>query len=188
MSPPRGEHKARMQLQECSSAANLESAKHKGEGFDKNGAVQQNNVAMHNIWLKLGGSSGRPHSENAAETKENDVTAIKLPEMPQAVRELAAKNLDQAQAVCTQLLDGARKAQETMKTMTPAIPMLEGLSGVQERALKFAEQNIDAGFSLAKELSQAADLTEMLQIQNKHVQQLLHSFSAQTQELIPTAK
>ncbi|MGO9474933.1 MAG: phasin family protein [Rhodomicrobium sp.] len=116
------------------------------------------------------------------------MTAIKLPEMPQAVRELAAKNLDQAQAVCTQLLDGARKAQETMKTMTPAIPMLEGLSGVQERALKFAEQNIDAGFSLAKELSQAADLTEMLQIQNKHVQQLLHSFSAQTQELIPTAK
>jgi hypothetical protein len=116
------------------------------------------------------------------------VTAIKLPEMPQAMRELAAKNLDQAQAVCTKLMDAARKAQETMKTMIPASPMLEGLSGVQERALKFAEQNIDASFSLAKELSQAADLTEMLQIQNRHVQQQLHAYSAQAQEFLAAAK
>ena len=42
------------------------------------------------------------------------MTAIKLPEMPQAMRELAAKNLDQAQAVCTKLMDAARKAQEFM--------------------------------------------------------------------------
>ena len=116
------------------------------------------------------------------------MTAKTLPEMPQAMRELAAKNLDQAQAVCTQLLDGTRKAQETMKTMIPAIPMVEVLSGVQERAMKFAEQNIDAGFSLAKELSQAADLTEMLQIQCRHVQQQLHAYSAQAQEFMPAAK
>ncbi len=116
------------------------------------------------------------------------MTAIKLPEMPQAMRELAAKNLDQAQAVCTKLMDAARKAQETMKTMIPASPMLEGLSGVQERALKFAEQNIDASFSLAKELSQATDLTEMLQIQSRHVQQQLHAYSAQAQEFMPAAK
>ena len=116
------------------------------------------------------------------------MTAIKLPEIPQAIRELAAKNLDQAQALCTKLFDGARKAQETMKTALPANPMLEGLSGVQERALKFAEQNIDASFSLAKELSQAADLTEVMQIQNKHVQQLLRSYSAQAQESMSAAK
>ena len=116
------------------------------------------------------------------------MTALKLPEMPQAMRELAAKNLDQAQAVCTKLMDAARKAQETMKTMIPASPMVEGLNGVQERAMRFAEQNIDASFSLAKELSQAADLTEMLQIQSRHVQQQLHAYSGRAQDLMSTAK
>ncbi len=111
-----------------------------------------------------------------------------LPEMPQAVRELAARNLDQAQAVCTQLMDAARKAQETIKTMIPANAMLEGISGVQERAMKFAEQNIGASFSLARELSQAADLTEMLQIQNKHAQQQLHAYSAQAQVFMSASK
>ena len=116
------------------------------------------------------------------------MTANGLPEIPQAMRELAAKNIDQARTACTQLMDAARKAQETVKTMIPAIPMLEGLSGVQERAMKFAEQNIDASFSLAKELSQAADLAEMLQIQSRHVQQQLHAYSAQAQVLMPAAK
>jgi hypothetical protein len=116
------------------------------------------------------------------------VTAMKLPEMPQAMRELAVKNLDQAQAVCTQLFDGARKAQEAIKAALPANPMLEGFSGAQERALKFAEQNIDASFSLAKELSQAADLTEAMQIQNKHVEQLLRSYSAQAQEAMSAVR
>ncbi len=116
------------------------------------------------------------------------MTANGLPEIPQKMRELASNNIDQARAACTQLMDAARKAQETVKTMIPASPMLEGLNGVQERAMRFAEQNIDASFSLAKELSQAADLTEMLQIQSRHVQQQLHAYSAQAQELMSTAK
>ena len=79
------------------------------------------------------------------------MTTMKLPEMPQAIREMAANNLDQAHALCTHFFDGARKAQESMKTSLPANPMLDGLSGVQERALKFAEQNIGASFSMIKE-------------------------------------
>jgi hypothetical protein len=116
------------------------------------------------------------------------MTAIKLPETPQAMRELAAKNIDQARAAYTQLLDAARKAQETVKTMIPPSPMAESFNGVQERAITFAQQNIDAGFSLATELSQAADLTEMLHIQSRHVQQQLQTYATQAQELMSAAK
>ncbi len=116
------------------------------------------------------------------------MTANKLPEIPQAMRELAAKNIDHARTACTQLMDAARKAQDTMKTLIPSNPMLEGLNGVQERAMTFAEQTIAASFSLANELSQAADLTELLQIQSRHVQQQLQAYSAQAQGLMSAAK
>jgi len=97
--------------------------------------------------------------------KENDVTANNLPEIPQAMRELAAKNIDGARAAYGQLMDAARKTHETMKTMTPPSPLAQGIHDVQERAMRFAQQNIEAGFSLVNELSQAADFTEMLKIQ-----------------------
>ena len=50
------------------------------------------------------------------------------------------------------------------------------------------QQNIDATFSLADELSKAADLTEVLQIQSRHMQQQLQAYSAQAQELMPKVK
>ncbi len=115
------------------------------------------------------------------------MTELKFPEL-QAARELAAKNIGQARAAYIQLFDAARKAQETVKTMIPAGPMAEGLNGVQERAITFAQQNIEAGLSLASELSQAADLTEVLQIQGKHVQQQLQTYASQAQELMSAAR
>jgi len=120
--------------------------------------------------------------------QENDVTANKLLEIPQAIRELTAKNIDQARAAYTQLMDAARKAQETMKGIIPPNPMVQGLNDVQERAMTFARQNIDATFSLADELSKAADLPEVLQIQSRHMQQQLQAYSAQAQELMSTVK
>jgi hypothetical protein len=119
--------------------------------------------------------------------KEKDVTGYKFPEIPQAARDLAAKNIDQARAACSQLFAAARKSQETVKTMLPAGPVAEGFNSVQERAISFAQQNVEAGFSLAGELSQAADLAEVLTIQGKCVQQL-QVYATQTQELYSAAR
>ena len=60
------------------------------------------------------------------------MTANKLPEIPQAMRELTAKNIDQARVAYTQFMDAARRAQETMKGIIPPNPMLQGLNDVQE--------------------------------------------------------
>lgn len=102
---------------------------------------------------------------------------------PADMRELAAKNIDQARAACAQLLDAARQAQETWKKLIPPNPLIEGLSTVQDRAMTFARQNLDAGFTLASELTKAADLADALQIQSRHAQLQMHAYSLQAQEL-----
>ena len=107
----------------------------------------------------------------------NTQTAI-----PQAMREIAAKNIDQVRAGYNQLMDSAQKAQETMTTMMPSNPVLQGLIQAQERAIKFARQNADASFSLADELINAATFPEMLQIQSRYVQSQMQAYARQARE------
>ncbi len=102
----------------------------------------------------------------------NTQTAI-----PQAMREIAAKNIDQARAAYNQLMDSAQKAQEMMTAMIPSNPVLQGLIQAQERAIKFARQNVEASFSLADELTNAATLPEILQIQSRHVQSQFQAYA-----------
>jgi phasin len=108
---------------------------------------------------------------------------VKQTEIPQEMRVFVTQNIDQAREACKQLLDAASKVQDMMKTMIPANPAMEGLSEVAERAMRFTQQNLDAGFSLAHELAKAKDLTEMLQIQNRHAQLQMHAYALQAQEL-----
>lgn len=105
------------------------------------------------------------------------------PQIPPAIRELAAVNIDQARAAYAQLLEAARKAQDLMKSIMPSNPVVQGLAEVQERAMTFAQQNLDASFSLANELSKAKDLAEMVQIQSKYAQQQMQAYALQAQEL-----
>ncbi|MFZ1109661.1 MAG: phasin family protein [Rhodomicrobium sp.] len=111
------------------------------------------------------------------------MTETKQTEIPKEMREFAVQSIDQARAAYTQLIEAARKAQDMMKAMIPANPVAEGLSDVQERAMKFTQQNLDASFSLAQELAKAKDLTEALQIQSRHAQLQMHAYTLQAQEL-----
>lgn len=104
-------------------------------------------------------------------------------DVPQELREFAMKNITQAQAAYKQLLDAAHKAQEMMKSFVPSAAGAADMSDVEERAMRFAQQNIDAGFALAQELTKAKDLKEALQIQSRHAQLQMHAYALQAQEL-----
>ena len=97
-------------------------------------------------------------------------------EIPQEIRELTLQNIDQARAAYSQLMDAARKALEMMKTIVPSHPMAGGLNEVQERAMRFTQQNLDAIFAMANELTKAKDLQEALQIQSRHAQLQMHAY------------
>ena len=104
-------------------------------------------------------------------------------EFPAQMRKLAESNVAQVRAACGQFMDAARKAQDMLGTMVPESPVTAGMKQVQERTMRFAQQNIDASFSLASELAKAKDFKEMVDIQSRHAQLQMATYATQAQEL-----
>jgi hypothetical protein len=104
------------------------------------------------------------------------------PEIPQAMRDLIVKNIDEARSAYGQLLDAARKAQEAIRAFVPPVAG-QVLNDVQEKALKFTRQNVDASFALASDLTKATDLAEVLHVQSKQAQLQMHAYALQAKEL-----
>jgi len=102
-------------------------------------------------------------------------------EIPEAVRELAERNVDQARAAYTQFIDMARQVQETVSKSQGA--MASSAMELQSKIAKFAEENIEASFSFAAALSRARDLKEYLEIQQRHAQKQMQTYALQAQEL-----
>ena len=111
-------------------------------------------------------------------------------EIPQAMRDLAAKNIDQARAAYNQFLDSARKAQEMMMenipSNLPSTPALQGLNEAQERAMRLIRQNVNASFAWADELAKATELEEIQQIQGRHAQLQIQAHALQAREFAGT--
>jgi len=67
--------------------------------------------------------------------------------------------------------------------MLPKNSMTVGMKQTHEQAMGFTRQNIDASFLLASELANAKDFPEMLEIQGRHAQRQMATYSTQAQEL-----
>ena len=104
-------------------------------------------------------------------------------EIPQQLRDLAEKNLEQARAGYGQFMDAMTQAMGMWAQGAPAHPMTAGFKVVQDRANKFAKQNAEAYFNLAGELANAKDLTDVMGIQTRHAQTSMQTYTLQAQEL-----
>jgi hypothetical protein len=104
-------------------------------------------------------------------------------EIPQQLRELAEKNLEQARAGYGQFMDAMTQAMGMWAQGAPAHPMTAGFKVVRDRAIKFAKQNAEAYFNLASELANAKDLTDVMGIQARHAQTSMQTYALQAQEL-----
>jgi phasin len=102
-------------------------------------------------------------------------------EIPEAVRELAERNVDQARSAYNQFMEMARQVQDTLAKSQGA--MASGAMELQSRVAKFAEENIQASFTFATDLSRARDLKEYLEIQQRYAQKQMQSYALQAQEL-----
>ena len=102
-------------------------------------------------------------------------------EIPEAVRELAERNVDQARSAYNQFMDMARQVQETLAKSQGA--MASGAMELQSRVAKFAEENIQASFAFAFDLARARDLKEYLEIQQRYAQKQMQNYALQAQEL-----
>ena len=101
-------------------------------------------------------------------------------EIPPQMRQLAEQNVKQAQSAFHQFIDATRRAQDMMGSMMPATA---GLKELQDRALQFTQQNIDASFALMHELAKARSFQDALEIQGRFAQKQIQNYAQQAQEL-----
>ena len=102
-------------------------------------------------------------------------------EIPPQIREMAEKNVEQTRTTLSQFIAMAKQAQELMVT-SPGAEMKPALD-IQSKALRYAEQNIDAGFRLAADLAQARDVKEYTEIQTRYAQTQAFTFHQQANDL-----
>jgi phasin len=103
-------------------------------------------------------------------------------QIPQEVREFAENNVEQARVAYGQLMDFMTQAVGAWSTVQSTV-MASGFKAVQERAIRFAKENADAGFTLASELAKANDLQDILRLQSNFAQTQMQSYARQAQEL-----
>ena len=102
-------------------------------------------------------------------------------EIPQQLREIAEKNIEQARTAYGQLMDAMTQAMRAW--ISAPSEMTSGFKAVQERAIQFAKENAEAGFALANELTKAKDLQDVLRLQSSFAQKQMESYARQAQEL-----
>jgi hypothetical protein len=104
-------------------------------------------------------------------------------EIPQQLRELAEKNVEQARNAYGQFMDAMVKATGMWMTAMPSNEMTSGFKVVQDRAVRFAKQNAEACFALATELTNAKDVPDVLAIQSRYAQTQMQAYALQAQEI-----
>lgn len=102
-------------------------------------------------------------------------------EIPEPVRELAERNVEQVRSAYNQFMEMARQAQGLVAKSQGA--MAAGALEVQAQVMRFAEQNIESSFNFAGELARARDLKEYLDIQSRYAQQQMQAYARQAQDL-----
>ena len=103
-------------------------------------------------------------------------------EIPQQLRELAEKNVEQARTAYGQFMDAMAQAVSAWSSAS-ADTVTSGCKAAQERAIQFAKENAEAGFALANELTKAKDLQDLLRLQSSFAQKQMQSYARQAQEL-----
>ena len=104
-------------------------------------------------------------------------------EIPDQIRDLAERSVEQARTAYGQFMDAMLKAQSTSLTSLPANAMSTSFSDIQERAINFARQNFEASFSLATDLARAKDIAAVLDVQKRFAQSQMQAYAMQAQEL-----
>ena len=75
------------------------------------------------------------------------------------------------------------QAMEMWSRALPSNEVTAGFKVAQERAIRFAKQNAEAGFALASELANAKNIQDMLAIQSRYAQTQMQAYALQAQEL-----
>jgi phasin len=102
-------------------------------------------------------------------------------EIPEAMRDMAERNVEQSRQAYNQFLDMARQAQSMLTKSTEAVT--ESAMDVQSKTMRYAEENMAANFAFVTDLARAKDLNEVMQVQQRHAQKQMLNYTHQAQDL-----
>jgi phasin len=102
-------------------------------------------------------------------------------EIPEKVREMADKSVDQAKKAVDQFLDATQKAVAVAEGSAKSLR--DGAADVNRQALAFIEDNVAASFDFAQRLLQARTVEEMAALQREFVQSQMKTAADQGQQL-----
>jgi phasin len=102
-------------------------------------------------------------------------------EVPDSLRELTQKSVDQARKAYEQFLEQSRKAQDMVAHSSAA--MGATARDVQSKAMQFTEENMRSGFELAGRLAKAKSVAEALELQSEFARRQMETYARQAQEL-----
>jgi phasin len=102
-------------------------------------------------------------------------------EIPEAMRDMAERNVEQARSAYNQFLDMARQSQDLVSKSSDT--MAQSAREIQAKTLRYAEQNMEANFAFVGDLAKARDLRDYMDIQSRHAQRQMQIYSEQAQEL-----
>ncbi|MEJ0012089.1 MAG: phasin family protein [Bauldia sp.] len=102
-------------------------------------------------------------------------------EIPQQMRDLAEKTVEQARSAFEQVLDATQKA--VAQAADSPFTLGEGAADLSRQSLAYLEENIAASFDLARRLAQARTLEEVTALQQEFVQRQMMAAAEQSKTL-----
>ena len=105
----------------------------------------------------------------------------KINEQTEKMREMAQTTLDKAKDAVSKYMAESQKLREKADSSVRAT--YSTAKGLNEKAVAFAEANVNAGFELARRLLQAKDPQEMGAIYQSHLKEQMEKMNEQFREL-----
>lgn len=102
-------------------------------------------------------------------------------EISPAFRVVVEQTIDQSRQAYNQMLDATRKAQDMASRSGDVVA--SSAREINERVMRYTAQNLEANFSLARELTRATDFKQMLEMQQAFAQRQMQTYAQQAQEL-----
>lgn len=104
-------------------------------------------------------------------------------EVPQELRELTEKNIEQARIVYGEFMDFLMRMIVAWSNASPSNELQTSFIAVQQRSAAFAKENAERFLALASELANARDMQRVLALQSEYAQTQMQAYTYQAQEL-----
>ncbi|HEX2654023.1 MAG TPA: phasin [Xanthobacteraceae bacterium] len=106
-------------------------------------------------------------------------------EFPAEMRDFAARSVEQARKAFDGFVTAAQQAVSTVEGQANIAQT--GAKDVSQKAMTFAERNIETSFDFAQKLVRARDPQEMIQIQSEFIKAQMETLTDQARELSEAA-